>query len=600
MATQPTFYNDGQWTTGFQVGANLVKYPFENYSAPDVYARNTYLSFRILPAGYSPLMAVRTSYTNYALYNATFANAAWTKTNITNVDNSYANPDTGEATMASGLETVTNAEHAYQQAYTFTAVPHTISFIVVPNGRTWFRLKANDGTTNFSSFFNASGSGTVGTQSNCTGAITLLATGYYLVTISGFTPAAAAGNIYLNYSTDGSTVSYVGDVTKGAYVWGAGIYRAASVGPVIITLGVSRTISSPDWQASIDQFSYLIWESDFTLDQIQRASFQRMYGRIPKEQTAYPGSEYFSLPAVTNDFNGVSSLPVYPQISGLVQINGVGFYNQAASAIFTEYQSALYGQTKSAGSRIAGYATGGTFTLTYGANTTGSLNWNDSGATIATALNALTSITSAGLTALCTNALNTVTGGDLIIQWSVGSTLTPVTMNASLTMTTSNHPITSISSSLQQDILMADHVTVTSHGLNTSNSIAGVYATRNVIVVFPTTRWGSIDANTIWVPTAAAAGDLSFVGGYNRSYPVGVSVLLRVRELEDYYLPGVTSGITTPADIPVPSDLQNPVNFITAALTLSGFQTYKSQGASPWMNSLIYVLKKVQINMSDF
>lgn len=53
---------------------------------------------------------------------------------------------------------------------------------------------------------------------------------------------------------------------------------------------------------------------------------------------------------------------------------------------------------------IGAQPTAGTFTLTYGANTTGAIAYNASAATVATALNALTSITSAGGVTVTGNA----------------------------------------------------------------------------------------------------------------------------------------------------------------------------------------------------
>lgn len=597
MPQPNTSYVDGYVTPERQVTVIPdVEFPFENYPTPDTYARILSRRYDVTPKFFTPKIGVRTAWTNYLLYSATFADASWTKTNITNTDNSLANPNDGTVTMASGLETVTNAEHAYQQAYTFTATAHTLSWIVTPNGRTNFRLKANDGTTNFTAFFNLTGSGLVGTVANCTAVVSLVAPGTYRISIT-FTPLASAGNIYLNYSTDGSTVSYVGDITLGAYVWGAQIVRASLPGPVIITTTPARAVSSPNLDDS-DVFAYLAQEDSPKNYNSAIAAIGRKFFRIPASQTSFPGSQYFSLPQVSNDFDGLSSLTTfnYP-INGNI---GNGFYNAAAAAIYTNSGQALYGPTKSVSAVKIGYATSGTFTLTFGASTTGSLNYNDNGGTIAAAINGLASIISAGLTATVSGLLTTTTGGQLTITWTAGATLSLLTLNGgSLVGTTATHPTTQLITSANQVIRLSDELTITGHGFNTGVALAGVRNTDSILIM-AVSNWGSVDANTVWVPTVGGIGNFVFAGSFNRAYPTGQSYLLRTKEVEDFYLPGVSTGITTPADITVPTGLQNPAAFISAIMTLSGFQIYKSEGPAPWMGSLIYGVKKVYINFSDF
>ncbi len=574
-----------------------IEYPFENYSEPDTYARILARRYNVVPKYYAPKISTRTSWTNYLLYTETFANAAWTKTNITNTDSSLANPNDGRVTMGLGLETVTNAEHAYQQAYTFTATQHTLSWIVKPNGRTWFRLKANDGTTNFTAFFNTA-NGLVGTTANCTAVLSQVAIGVYRFSIT-FTPAASAGNVYLNYSTDGATVSYAGNTALGAYVWAPQIVRAASAGPVIITAAALRTISAPNSDPD-DIFAYLVMERSPGNQTSDLADVGRQFARIPKEQTAYPGSEYFSLPAITNNYGDVSSIPVVKR--PIVAQVGNGYYDSAAGVMYTEYQTALYGPVKTVASRVQGLATAGTFTLTFGADTTTALNWNDSGATIAAALNALPSIISASLTASALGFAQTLSGF-ITIGWASGSTLNPVTMNAgSLTVTTSTNPVTQITSGLSQDILLPDFVSIAAHGLNASLDLLDLLSSSGVIsmAIYATGSWAVVDANTIRVPTIGNGGVHLYVGTFLRSYLSSGTYLLRTREIETFYLPGVSDGITTPSDITSPLGLQNPTDMINAIVNLSGFQTYKSQGPEPWNGTLIYSVKRIQINLDDF
>lgn len=346
--------------------------------------------------------------------------------------------------------------------------------------------------------------------------------------------------------------------------------------------------------------AYLVDESELSIDQLQQARYVLKYSTIPPQETSFPGSRYIPLPAVTNDFGSLSSMPVttYPVILSV----GVGYFNSAATAIYTEYQQSLYGATKATGARVIGYATGGTFTLTYGASTTSALNYNDSAATIQTAINGLASVISAGLTATVSNDLaNATLGGTISITWAGASTFTPLTLNGgSLTVTTSNHPTTQVTTSANQTIRLADQYTITSHGFSTSVALAAV-ATDSTIHVIATANWGSVDSNTIWLPNYGTAVTWAYVGPFSRTYVPGQTYLLRVQQLENFYLPGISANISSPANIPVPADLQNPPNFVSALLTKTGFQTYQSEGPAPWpMGPRMYRLAQIQINMGDF
>jgi hypothetical protein len=324
----------------------------------------------------------------------------------------------------------------------------------------------------------------------------------------------------------------------------------------------------------------------------------RRYSRIPGQQVSYPGPRYFPIPTVTADFGDADSLQAvtYPITADV----GQAFVNLEASAIYTQYGKALYGPIKTAGTRVIGRATAGTFTLTYKASTTAALNWNDSGATIATALNGLASVSGESLVATVTNDLsNSSTGGYLQINWTGATTFSPVTLGGgSLTVNTSNNPTTQISSNLLQTIRLADHYAVTAHGLSTGLTLA-VVASGGSVILFSTAYWGSIDANTLWAPNNGDTQYWIYFATYKRTYPAGKSLLLRTRLTEDFYLPGVSAGITSPTDIPIVTGLQNPNDFINALMTLTGWQTYETEGPAFWLDGPIYRVGFVAINLDD-
>jgi len=88
-------------------------------------------------------------------------------------------------------------------------------------------------------------------------------------------------------------------------------------------------------------------------------------------------------------------------------------------------------------------------------------------------------------------------------------------------------------------------------------------------------------------------------GKYLRDYTSGPGNVV-TKNVGTFYLPGITSGITTPADVTMPAPLLNDAAFLAAVVaTLSGFLNYDLDGFGPWMDSSIYRLDAVQINMAS-
>lgn len=127
--------------------------------------------------------------------------ADWTATNVT------------VATDGQQLtETTDTGEHDVSQAYTFTAVEHVVAWkverVTVPE----VQVRANDGTTSFTCFFDLRDK-SVGTAANCTGQIVDLGGGEFLLSIR-FTPVAATGVVELLLSNGSETVSYTGSTSN--------------------------------------------------------------------------------------------------------------------------------------------------------------------------------------------------------------------------------------------------------------------------------------------------------------------------------------------------------------------------------------------------
>lgn len=396
----PTNYNDGAWTTGIQTGADLVTYPFLDYPIPDVYARKYQSSIAILPANYQPSIANRTTYTNLLTYSEALTNAAWTALNNTVTDNVTTNPMDGQTTMSRFIETAANAEHRIAHALTFTAVPTTLyCFIRGGLGRTNFYLRANDGTTDFSGYFDIStAAGAVGTLANATGVIYAMGDGSYLIAIT-FTPLAASGNVYLNVASSGSVISYAGDTAKGMYVWGVDAKAQSAVTPYVSTTSNTRSISAPDWFTPTvsftgipDPFAFEVDETDLVISDLARAKFLIAYARIPKPQDR-PSSIVVSKPALSGTF---------PQVFGAYRI----FQPDTTQDIYDAYVA----KTVTSDTGIPNYyPTGGTYYLAFAGSNTNAISYNTNATGVQTLLNAITPIANRGNVAV-TGAYNTAGG----------------------------------------------------------------------------------------------------------------------------------------------------------------------------------------------
>ena len=308
--SSPSFI-DGYFGTPVETSkAPAIKRPFKDSIPPDIFARVITRSLLVDPRAFSPRLAARTGYTNYLTYSEDFSNAAWTKTNLTRTAAALANPWDGQSTFSRFLETVTNAEHVLSAGYTFTAVPHVLTALLAPGlSRSFVRLKANDGTNSFSAFFDLVNGQVFGAPSGCTAAIRRYADGSCKCSIF-FTPAAAAGNVYVNSSTDGSTVSFAGDTAKGFYCGGVQVERASAAGPYIVTTTAARTVSVPDVDGIVnasatdpDDFALMVGETDVDSPATAAEPLVRNYARLPKQQIS-PNSGFIDRPILHDIVSG--------------------------------------------------------------------------------------------------------------------------------------------------------------------------------------------------------------------------------------------------------------------------------------------------------
>jgi hypothetical protein len=590
----PTTLIDG-FSTYTEFGNPQVALPFKNYPTPDIYAKTTRREYQGPPADFASATPNRTSYTNLVTYSDDLTNAAWTKTNCTITAAARANPLNGTVDMVAHKETAANNSHQVDEALTLLAQPYVFSAIAASGlGRDWVKIQAFDGTTVFRAYFNIA-TGVVATATNCTGSIKALGFGAYRCSIA-FTAAAGSGGVYLFPATADGVDTYLGDITKGVYWGGVDLFAGTSAGPHIPTTSVARTISAPDIDTSpdtvvpADPFAYLADESDPVPNSNGTLwQYAKTFARIPADQIRY-ASRVFTKPVAPNRSAGTPTFIEQGSSSDIpISLGSAAYYD---NHIFAP-DDTIYGPFRSATYTAPVSATGGTYTITYKSSTTGALAYNASTGTIATAVNALADVISDGFTV----GASTAGFSNLGIVFTL-TTSAPIsarfTINAaSLTGVTVAKAFTYITSGTSQRFELAGKFGLTAHGLNTSlplvlgASTIGS-ASSSVYSLQPATSWSSIDANNIAVIRFAGdfvASSYALLGQYLRDYTPG-SIQISSRITEKFYLPGVSVGITTTADIPLTQPFISDDDVLAAVLGSSGMQPVDFEGPSQWLGPI--------------
>lgn len=319
---------------------------------------------------------------------------------------------------------------------------------------------------------------------------------------------------------------------------------------------------------------YLIAESKAEIAQGDLAGLRRTYANVPGIQLDY-STLVINKPAFpTNDFNGAWS------------------DSTSATSVANIWGAVI------ATTAVEWKVTGGTYDVRYNGSAPVTLNWNDSAATIQTALN---TIITGGVTVVFieTNQVISVTRVG-------GADLTLVTFDFS--NLTGNGGVVSLGglgTASGAYSFASAHVTwtKTAHGLS---------ASENIRLGMSSTGGGSI-AVVQSVPTAdtfrtlnpsTAGSTVMSVQNYRtllRTYTPGTDrVVLQL--ISSYYLPGVTPGISSAADITPPDVAINDTQLLTLITnSATGFQTYDADPIAHWPNELspIYVQTLKKINVDD-
>ena len=177
------------------------------------------------PLGGCPSILVEPQRTNLALYSEEFDNATWTTNglNATVSANVTTSPD-GTSSADAILTTITNGQHYIQQrtGSATAGITYTTSVYVKYLGYDYCQLQtSNTGAAIVVFRFSTKTVSLFGAQVVAnSGIVTEMANGWFRIQVSVLPIASATWRWWVVCLNDSAQEIFIGDVTKGLYVWG--------------------------------------------------------------------------------------------------------------------------------------------------------------------------------------------------------------------------------------------------------------------------------------------------------------------------------------------------------------------------------------------
>jgi hypothetical protein len=201
-----------------------------------------------------PRLLLEPQRSNVLTFSEQIDNAAWGKTNVSVTANNTASPD-GYTNADKVVANTTNGVHRIEQDRATAAQVATQSIFAKASGYNFIALE-NGGEI---AYFNIS-TGVVGTVSGGTASIQNYGNGWYRCI---FTATALNTKSYIYISNANNVISFAGDNTSGAFLYGAQFEAGAYATSYIPTLGTSVTRVAD--AASKTGISSLIGQTEGTL-----------------------------------------------------------------------------------------------------------------------------------------------------------------------------------------------------------------------------------------------------------------------------------------------------------------------------------------------
>jgi hypothetical protein len=610
-------YQDGNFTNAIQDGPARVFYPFINAPTKDTTTKGTVRNYVVVPSSYTPAAALSTDpadNTQYLIeeteltvegglgrYSRTYCKVpgqqiepgtiVLSKPTIPGND---AFPRNFGSYLVVQPDTTLEKYDAYKRATVTsdTGVPgfyptggtYTVSF----DGQTTSALNHSVNATNLQSALN--GLTTVQNRGNVT------VSGQH-DTPTGFTvtfaniAAATMNTASIVTSTEGALTSSVVSSNNGysqAFEYKATVATISnstvSVSTTNLTGGGNKSVSTSfitetyDWRWGVTVTPQL-GTSDITGGTFTLSFFAETSSAISYSSTAS-----------TLQTNIQTALDSHVALGsrGFVTIS-TPTYSSGGGFQFYVY---LYSTVDS-----------GTFTITAFSETTSALNYNSNIAAIQSALNNLTNVQSRGNVVVTTSSgtstilnsssnvaafsigfANNVFSGNAVSLTPSGSTITIVKTDGTIGRT---QQITFAAASATRTLYAAGHeidAGETIYIRNTGSVFANIAPSKVTV----------IDANTIQLTVAASdtwasVASITEMGPRTKvNYEPG-SVVIRSKTTTDFYLPGVTAGITTADDIPIPVDESGTAAFLQGVFSGQDNINVRVGELRPWRGPILLV-----------
>ncbi len=603
MATQPNYYDDGNWAAGFGTGFNPFEFPFGNNPTPDTFCRITEQMIAGNPINYNPKNGSFEVYENMLTYSEQFDNAAWTKADTTVTANAFSGPAVSSATADALLETATTAVHyAYQSFTAISPIRHVFSVCVKPFsylGRNYVVLILYDSAAvSYTASFNIVTGTVFSVSANASANIVNAGNGYFLVSVSAVIASGTTlGQIII--SQDGTAASYAGNTGYGLIIYGAQAQSARGSiqcpGAYIATTNVAKQTSLPFADGTADPFAFLVEEAPMQLSSLQKSNVLRSYARIPADQV-YPASRIVVRPVMNDIYTG--------------SYYAVSFDSGYTSTVFSSRKTiSSIGTDLPPNVPVSGAS--GVPAGTLASLPSDTISIQDSGGhsttfTLSSAPSSIQASLGSALTSL-TGLCVVGSANSLSISWATGTlkycssstaaqiSSSPTNVNFSMptSAANSNQSWTYIPNALQS---LRD-LGSTGHGGVVGDQVAVWNGSKLSCI----SRLVTSTTNAFTIPLSDLPGNdivathCEFAKNGTR-YVNGPKECV-VKRTQKFYLPGVTSGISSFANIPTYAPETDPISWLGAITAGNAYAIESVSDLSQWKGQiLLQELNQVQMN----
>lgn len=243
---------------------------------------------------------------------------------------------------------------------------------------------------------------------------------------------------------------------------------------------------------------------------------------------------------------------------------------------------------------------GGTFTLTFDGQTTGTIAYNASASTIATALNALSKVSDRG--GVSVTALTAAAGSlSMLITFPFNDVIA-----ATSSLTPTNSLITTAGDGGANSTQTIKFSSATAERVLTFSEAHGLSGGETIYLQDATEYHTGITGFTVMSPLAISfpitpgtifqtVAEFISAGKPTSTYTAGLT-LTRVNRISEFFLPGVTPGIDTAADIPLPTYQGDDISLLNAIFDGVTEINYQVGELEQWRDTPILVRTVTTLN----